>query len=259
MDGTTPLSKAVDAQATANNAITNYNDINLFINGGYVTEVTSPYDNLTVDKVVFYEAVEEVFGSYSFVYDGTVWRLNGTEVNLIEYGINLEEQPTSGDTIVVNLVDVEGAVTNLTDQISSLSAEVDANEAKAASDLESAQNELQASIDANINALAQTQAAVTSISTKTQNMSWSNDYGLVLYAPNASPDTGYKLQLAAQAINFRNGALSNPSSILASIAADDSENVFMMISDAIIKNQLRFGKFAFIPRTNGNMSLKYLG
>ena len=90
-------------------------------------------------------------------------------------------------------------------------------------------------------------------------MGWSNDYGLVLYAPNASPDTGYKLQLAAQAINFRNGALNSPSSILASIAADNSGNVFMMISDAIIENQLRFGKFAFIPRTNGNMSLKYLG
>lgn len=250
---------AVDAQATANNAITNYNDINLFINGGYITEVTSPYDDITVDKVVFYEAVGETFGMYSFVYNGTAWELNGTEVNLIEYGINLEEQPTSGDTIVVNLVDVEGAVTDLTDQISSLSAEVDANEAKAASDLESAQNELQASIDANINALAQTQATVTNISTKTQNMGWSNDYGLVLYAPNASPDTGYKLQLAAQAINFRNGALNNPSSILASIAADDSENVFMMISDAVIENQLRFGKFAFIPRVNGNMSLKYMG
>lgn len=259
MDGTTPLSKAVDAQSTANNAITNYNDINLFINGGYVTEVTSPYDGLTVDKVVFYEAVEEVFGTYSFVYDGAVWRLNGTEVNLIEYGINLEEQPTSGDAIDVNLVDVDGAVTDLTDQISSLSEEVDANEAKAASDLESAQNELQAAIDENASALAQTQNTVASISTKTQNMGWSNDHGLVLYAPNSSFDTGYKLQLAAQAINFRNGALNNPSSILASIATDESEKVFMIISDAIIENQLRFGKFAFIPRTNGNMSLKYLG
>ena len=249
------------------NAITlSIDDLDLFINGGYVVETTvettSQYteDSIHCDKAVFFEKTGGEFGEYVFSYSGSVWELDGSTVDLIEYGIELDATPDDGDTITAILVKVDGAMNDINEQYQSLSETVDANEAKASADLESAQEELQEAIDTCSDAIVQTQNSLDAISTKTQSMGWSDIPGLVLYAPGATADTGYKLQLAAQAINFRDGALGNTSSILASIAADQTTGqVFMMIADAIIKNQLRFGNFAFIPRSNGNMCLKYLG
>ena len=253
------------AQQTANQATITIDDLDLFINGGFTVETDSPYSEsqLSVDKGVFYEKTGGVYGSYTFAYNGSVWKLNGTTVNLVDYGIFLDATPSSGNTIVVDLIEVDGAMSDLTEQYNSLSATVDANELKAAGDLESAMDSLtgEDGVITNQNAvIAGVQSSLRDVSTKTQNMGWSDNYGLVLYAPGATFDTGYKLQLAASAINFRNGSLNTDSSIMSSIAADQNTGtVFMVIADAIIENQLRFGNFAFIPRTNNHMSLKYLG
>lgn len=250
------------AMDTAAAAQVSVDDIDLLINGGYVTEITSSYgdDEIRCDRSSFYEAVDGVLGSYAFSYDGTDWRLEGNVVDLEQYGIALEITPTSGDTFTIDLVSVEGAMTDITQQISSLSDTVEANEAKAATDLESAQAELQAQIDDNTGALSQAQASIRTISTKTASMGYSDDYGLVLYGKDADASTGYKLQLAAGAINFINGGLGNAAAIKATLAADiNTGQVFMIINDAVINNQLKFGNFAFIPRSNGNMALKYIG
>ena len=238
-------------------------DIDTLINGGYVLEITSPYDNseLSYNKSQFYEAVEGVYGVYTFGYDGADWRYNGSVIDLADYGLKvITAMPESGDEISINLVNVGGAINDLTQSISEISSTVDANENKAASDLESAQAELMAAIEGQSAALSEAQASIRTISTKTASMGYSDDYGLVLYGKDADASTGYKLQLAAGAINFINGALGNAADIKATLAADiNTGQVFMIINDAIINNQLKFGNFAFIPRSNGNMALKYIG
>ena len=254
MDGTASLSKADSAQTMANEATINISDLDLFINGGYATEVTSPYDNLICDKGGFYDQVEGVYGTYTFTYNGSAWTLNGSTVELANYGIVLGETPSANDTITVVLTEVIGSMSDINSQMEDLSDSIANTATAAASALESAQDDLHAAINAQAERIASAQTAIDLVTTKTAGMGFTNQYGLVLYGQNATDSEGFKLQLAAQAINFINGALGASSDILAYISGNA-----LNINNAIIRSQLKFGNFAFIPRSNGNMCLKYLG
>ena len=262
MDGTASLSRADDAQKTADNATINITDINLFINGGYVTEVTSDRsgspaydeDEIAVDKGGFYDKVAGVYGEYEFVYDGADWKIDGSAVELDTYGIVLTATPQSGDIITVNLTEVVGSMSDVNQRVDNLTQVVDDNAESASSDINAVQADLQASIDAQNEAIESAQSEIDYLTTKTAGMGFTNEYGLVLYGLDATDGSGFKLQLSAEAINFINGALGNNSDILAYISGN-----ILSINNAEINEQLRFGNFAFIPRSNGNMCLKYLG
>lgn len=244
------------AQNTANTATENITDLNLYLNGGYATELTSRFseEQLICDSGVFYEEVGGTFGTYTFTYDGSNWKLDGTTVDISDYGLHLETTPSASDTIIVDLTEVVGSMTDINNQYNTLNEKVDSNADAADSDLTAAQEQLLALIDAQADALINTQTQLGLITNKTTGMGFTNQYGFVLYGQNATDNTGFKLQLGAQAINFIYGALGSSSSVMASVSGNA-----LNISNANISKQLRFGNFAFIPRSNGNMSLKYLG
>lgn len=258
----TANAKATSAKDIADTATINIDDLDLFINGGYTTEVTtdrsgsSAYDKdeITIDKGGFYDQVGGVYGSYEFVYDGSSWKIDGSTVELDTYGIVLTATPESGDTITVNLTEVVGSVSDVNQRVDNLTQVVDENAESAASDIDAVQSGLQASIDAQNEVIESAQSEIDYLTTKTAGMGFTNEYGLVLYGLDATDGSGFKLQLSAEAINFINGALGNNSDILAYISGN-----ILNINNAEIKEQLRFGNFAFIPRSNGNMCLKYLG
>ena len=207
-----------------------------------------------VDTSIFYNAVEGQFGEYAFTYNGTSWLLNGSSVDLDAYGIVLNAVPEANDEITIDLTEVVGSFTDINDRIDLLSNVVDSNAATAASDLASATSDINASLDETNENITSIVNELSIINNRTQSMGFNELYGLILYAIGATDATGFKLQLSPNAINFINGQLGNSSDVLASMSGSS-----LNINNAVVNQRLRFGNFAFIPRTNGNMCLKYLG
>ena len=257
MDGTSSLSKAESAQQQADNANTNITELGLYVNGGAATEVsTEDYneEEVIVDTSIFYEHVSGQFGTYTFTYNGSVWKLNGTTVDLNDYGVYLHADPSTNDQITVKLTEVIGTIQTIDDRFDELSDLVDANADTAASDLASARNDLESSIDITNQHVSYITNELAILTDRTQSIGFNELYGLILYAIGADDNTGFKLQLSPNAINFINGQIGNSSDILAYMSGNN-----LNINNAIVNQRLRFGNFAFIPRTNGNMCLKYLG
>lgn len=257
MDGTSSLSKAESAQQQADNANTNITELGLYVNGGAATEVsTEDYneEEVIVDTSIFYEHVSGQFGTYTFTYNGSVWKLNGTTVDLNDYGVYLHADPSTNDQITVNLTEVVGTIQTIDDRFDELSDLVDTNADTAASDLASARNDLESSIDITNQHVSYITNELAILTDRTQSIGFNELYGLILYAIGANDNTGFKLQLSPNAINFINGQIGNSSDILAYMSGNN-----LNINNAIVNQRLRFGNFAFIPRTNGNMCLKYLG
>lgn len=191
--------------------------------------------------------------------DGTADSLRIVGANItIEPGDSIDSAIQNAKSEVSEEIDsvnttLNESIDGITEQYNALKEEVDANDEKASEEIVSAQNELQEAISSAIEQLETAQSLIDTLSTKTESFSFSSEYGFVLYGQDATDSEGFKLQLAAQAINFINGALTNSADILAYITGND-----LNITNAVIRKQLRLGNFAFIPRTNGNMSLKYL-
>ena len=79
--------------------------------------------------------------------------------------------------------------------------------------------------------------------------------------------TYYKLQtnpaLQIKASEDSNSSVKITNTELQFLEGDNKvasvSNQTLEITDAVILNKLQFGSFAFIPRENGNLSLKYIG
>lgn len=257
MDGTASLSKAEIARGRANEANENVTELGLYVNGGAATDIsTEDYQEseVEVDTGFFYEKVNGQYGDYTFTYDGSVWKLNGTTVDLTEYGIALDADPEINDEITVSLTKVIGTIEDIDSRFDTLSDLVDSNAATAASDLASATSDINASLDETNENITSIVNELSIINSRTQSMGFNELYGLILYAIGATDATGFKLQLSPNAINFINGQLGNSSDVLASMSGSS-----LNINNAVVNQRLRFGNFAFIPRSNGNMCLKYLG
>lgn len=257
MDGTASLSKAESAQSRADEANTTVTELGLYVNGGAATEITSDDfsdGEVVVDTSIFYEQVDGVYGDYSFTYNGSVWRLNGTTVDLNDYGIYLNTTPSANDEITISLNHVSGTITDINNRFNTLEDLVDSNAETAASDLASATSELESSLNETNENITSIVNELSIINSRTQSMGFNELYGLILYAIGATDNAGFKLQLSPNAINFINGQLGNQSDILAYMSGNA-----LNINNAIVNQRLRFGNFAFIPRSNGNMCLKYLG
>ena len=257
MDDTASLSKAETAQNRANEANSSITELGLYVNGGAATDIdTEDFDEseIDVDTSIFFEKVNGQYGDYTFVYNGSVWKLNGTTVDLDEYGVYLNTIPSANDEITVSLTKVIGTIEDIDSRFDTLSDLVDANAATAASDLASATSDINASLDETNENITSIVNELSIINNRTQSMGFNELYGLILYAIGATDATGFKLQLSPNAINFINGQLGNSSDVLASMSGSS-----LNINNAVVNQRLRFGNFAFIPRTNGNMCLKYLG
>lgn len=257
MDDTASLSKAETAQNRANEANSSITELGLYVNGGAATDIdTEDFDEseIDVDTSIFFEKVNGQYGDYTFVYNGSVWKLNGTTVDLDEYGVYLNTIPSANDEITVSLTKVIGTIEDIDSRFDTLSDLVDANAATAASDLASATSDINASLDETNENITAIVNELSIINNRTQSMGFNELYGLILYAIGATDATGFKLQLSPNAINFINGQLGNSSDVLASMSGSS-----LNINNAVVNQRLRFGNFAFIPRSNGNMCLKYLG
>lgn len=62
----------------------------------------------TVTASTFGTAVSSTTGEYTFMYDGTNWKYNGTTVTLDSYGITTTGTAESGDAITVNYTAASG-------------------------------------------------------------------------------------------------------------------------------------------------------
>ena len=248
---------AINAKQQASNANTSITELGLYVNGGSATEVSTvgyPSSNVEVNTSMFYEKVNGQYGDYTFTYNGSAWKLNGTTVDLEEYGITLESTPAANNKITVSLTRVVGTIEDIDNRFDTLSNLVDSNAATAASDLASATSDINASLDETNENITSIVNELSIINSRTQSMGFNELYGLILYAIGATDATGFKLQLSPNAINFINGQLGNSSDVLASMSGSS-----LKINNAVVNQRLRFGNFAFIPRSNGNMCLKYLG
>lgn len=257
MDDTASLSKAETAQNRANEANSSITELDLYVNGGAATDIdTEDFDEseIDIDTSIFFEKANGQYGDYTFVYNGSVWKLNGTTVDLDEYGVYLNTIPSANDEITVSLIKVIGTIEDIDSRFDTLSDLVDSNAATAASDLASATSDINASLDETNENITSIVNELSIINSRTQSMGFNELYGLILYAIGATDSTGFKLQLSPNAINFINGQLGNSSDVLASMSGSS-----LNINNAVVNQRLRFGNFAFIPRTNGNMCLKYLG
>ena len=97
---------------------------------------------------------------------------------------------------------------------------------------------------------------------KTSAIYFSTNSGFVIYDGQEDVTTGdgVKLQLKSNELNFVKGLLGDQGAIVASIAQEEGENSYrLFIQNASVQKQLAFGNYAFIRRSNGNMSLKWLG
>lgn len=248
---------AINAKQQASSANTSITELGLYVNGGSATEVSTvgyPSSNVEVNTSMFYEKVNGQYGDYTFTYNGSVWKLNGTTVDLEEYGITLESTPAANNKITVSLTRVVGTIEDIDNRFDTLSNLVDSNAATAASDLASATSDINASLDETNENITSIVNELSIINSRTQSMGFNELYGLILYAIGATDAAGFKLQLSPNAINFINGQLGNSSDVLASMSGSS-----LNINNAVVNQRLRFGNFAFIPRSNGNMCLKYLG
>ena len=75
----------------------------LWYNSGYtLTNTVTGNISVSIEDAYFRMWIN-VPGSYTFTYDGSVWKLNGTAVDPLDYGIRIGGTPVSGNKIVVTL------------------------------------------------------------------------------------------------------------------------------------------------------------
>jgi len=79
----------------------NYSDIEG--EESYAIATYNAVDRLTiaVDEIIFAQKVNETFGVYTFLRQGTIWMINDSVVNISEYGITITGTAQTGDTITV--------------------------------------------------------------------------------------------------------------------------------------------------------------
>lgn len=105
-------------------------------------------------------------------------------------------------------------------------------------------------LQSEVNELSALQVTVTDEQAK---ILGSLDFGVIEETPVLSIKADANSPLTMQLTNSELRFLENNNPV-ASIS-----NQLLQIEDATIVNQLQFGDFAFIPRTNGNLALKYIG
>ena len=212
----------------------------------------------TVSSEKFYDAVDGEFGDYVFTYNGSNWVLNSTIVNLSDYGITLPNGyvPSVNDNIDIVLKDISGIIKDLETNYNDLSTQMEDILPTANAYTDRQNSELQQQINNNKSEINDAKENIEDLTYKTSKMEYDETNGLVLYGPPpaSSDQQQFILQLSPTRINFIEGALGNTSNITAYIS-----NKMLYISNASITDKLQFSNFAFITRSNGNMSLKYLG
>ena len=68
----------------------------------YVSDYDGSFVDLSVDPQTFGAAVDYADGSYTFVFDGSDWTLDGTAVNIIDdYGVSFQGTPVQDNSITV--------------------------------------------------------------------------------------------------------------------------------------------------------------
>lgn len=69
--------------------------------------------NVETDSATFKEAVDEVTGTYNFIYTTNGWTLNSEVVVITDYGITITGTPSEGDDITVTYTAATGTGTDL--------------------------------------------------------------------------------------------------------------------------------------------------
>lgn len=191
-------------------------------------------------------------------------------VTLSNYSIVVTAVPTRGDLIEVGVgesksidqrfADSESSIADLNNQYDDMYDEIFDSIDGLSESLSINQEQFRGIVESITDEINRTTSVLNRINTKTAGMDFTPENGLVLYGSEDFQNANYKLQLAAMAINFVYGALGNDKNIIASIVADElTQRVLMNISNVVIGERLMINNFAFIPRTGGNMCLKYLG
>lgn len=225
--------------------------------------IWSDRDSVTARTVVFEESLNTVDGT-------SIKTVCFSPTTLSNYSIVVTATPTRGDLIEIGVgesksieqrfAENESNLSDLNNQYDDMYDEIFNSIDGLSESLSINQEQFRGIVESITDEVNRTTSVLDRINTKTAGMDFTPENGLVLYGSEDFDNENFKLQLAAMAINFVYGALGNSKSIIASIVADKiTQRVLMNISNVVIGERLMISDFAFIPRTGGNMCLKYLG
>ena len=185
------------------------------------------------------------------------------------YGITIAASPVRFDFIDVNVGEVksiddrfydsESSIINYNSQQEEMYNKLQDIVDKISSNTQDAQKQFSEAISSLQDGINQATDVLNRVNTKTSGMDFSQENGLVLYGSDDYGNEGFKLQLAAMAINFIYGAIGSQNPIASIVVDDITQRVLMNISNIVVGERMMINSFAFIPRTNGNMCIKYIG
>lgn len=265
-----PMQRQIDAaNNNANTALSTAEEVNTIVSGGnsvgFETAGSLQDDNVTVIADTFAQAVGDAGpGTYTFTYDGTIWSLGGEQVDIEQFGIYLDEEGqqelANGDVLTITYSVLNG----FNSQIGANASEIDA--------LQSQVNDIEGSIGDLENSVSDVEANQTAT---TQNVNQLQaDYVALQASVNSE-----KAERAARMV-FGTDSQGNPELIISGGQNEALQTVFtnaeiqfldsgekvayitgqtMFIKTANVTERLQFGSFAFIPRANDNLCLKYIG
>lgn len=206
--------------------------------------------DINVSSIQFANAVG-ANGTYVIIFDGTDWTLDGNVITLSDYGIEINGSQDNGDQITFFVSDLSlGMIHDVQSAMTTaMTAEEKAGETSNL--LEERCEELGLSTE-------NLQELIDDLDEKFFVYS-SNMDDFIYCGPDENGDpililsggTNSDLETA-----LTNGQLTFYDKGYA-VAYINGQKLF--ISSAHITEELRFGSFAFIPRNNGNLSLKYIG
>lgn len=245
------------ANAASNAAGKNEEKIAALLGEMYIVDWDG--DVVEVETDTFAAKMGNALGDYEFLYDGSSWSLSDKSVQLSEYGISLVDgyTPVSGSTFTINYTsaaDIANGNYSTLEELLEVLQNYNGQLVGLIESLEAANEELVSS-QVTIEALrTQVELLERSFTDEQTGRYARMQFG---FDDNTNPvltlSGGENADLKVAISNSQMQFIDHDTVV----AYVNGEKLY--IQTAQVTEQLRFGNFAFIPRVNGNMSLKYIG
>lgn len=231
------------------------------------------YLSVVVESSVYEESAIEIDaekygntfgeGTNTFVYTNNHWYLNGslaTEEDFSNYGMTIKQTPVEGDSfnvISTNVESLSSSLTNLREEVNSNSdsisnlidhAESNTSSISALSEESSATTETVDDLTAQVQELSD--ALYGEKTEREARMTFGTDSaGDPILTLGGGAHSDFQMDLTNLELAFKEKNYT-----VASISGH-----VLTIENANVSSQLQMGNFAWIPRKNGHLTLKYIG
>lgn len=271
-------STADSAQETANSAAAKSDLVSGIVNGTGTFDISASGSLSEESAQIDTQEASGKFttpGEYVFSFAGSGWKLDGSDVNLSNYGITLTETPAAGDTITViyddsGLVDAIDELNKWADEMSSdvdLLGDTTSNLQERTDGLSDTTSKLQEQTNGLSDATSKLQAVQETTSKEMTGLAeeMKGYKGCVVIDGDepsitigAGSDAQTNLKITSEKMSFMNNGNEAASLSNDTLKADSAEitNLYMRSVDdagAVV------GTLGWIARTNGHLSLKVIG